>query len=83
VIAGNETTTKMLGNARVLLARHPDQRAWLVANPARIADAVEGRVALEEVLPRMPEYAIDESKLVRVHSANVRGYAQVPLRVRG
>jgi len=43
---------------------------------------LEGRVALEEVLPRMPEYVIDESKLVRVHSANVRGYAQVPLRVR-
>ena len=42
---------------------------------------LEGRVALEEVLPRMPEYVIDESKLVRVHSANVRGYAQVPLRV--
>jgi cytochrome P450 len=41
VIAGNETTTKMLGNAMVLLHRHPDQRAWLVANPNRIADAVE------------------------------------------
>jgi hypothetical protein len=163
VIAGNETTTKMLGNAMVLLARHPDQRAWLVANPARIPDAVEevvrfdnssqmlarllmrdvtlhgrtmpagkkvllligsanrderaiarpnefdvrrapqphlafgygihvclgaalarleGRVALEEVLPRIPEYVIDESKLVRVHSANVRGYARVPLRIR-
>jgi hypothetical protein len=43
---------------------------------------LEGHVALEEVLPRMPEYVIDESKLVRVHSANVRGYARVPLRVR-
>jgi cytochrome P450 len=161
VIAGNETTTKMLGNAMTLLARHPDQRAWLVANPAGIAGAVEevvrydnstqmlarvltrdvalhdvtmpagkkvllligaanrderaierpdqfdvrrresahlafghgihvclgaslarleGRVALEEVLPRMPDYAIDIAGLVRVHSPNVRGYAQVPLR---
>jgi cytochrome P450 len=41
---------------------------------------LECRVALEEVLPRMPAYVIDESKLVRVHSANVRGYAQVPIR---
>jgi cytochrome P450 len=41
VIAGNETTTKMLGNAMTLLARHPDQRAWLVANPAGIPGAVE------------------------------------------
>jgi hypothetical protein len=38
--------------------------------------------SLEEVLPRMPEYLIDESKPVRVHSANVRGYAQVPMRIR-
>ena len=161
VIAGNETTTKMLGNAMTLLARHPDQRAWLVANPAGIAGAVEevvrydnstqmlarvltrdvtlhdvtmpagkkvllligsanrderaierpdqfdvrrresahlafghgihvclgaslarleGRVALEEVLPRMPDYAIDVAGLVRVHSPNVRGFAHVPLR---
>src|SRR5262245_2147565 len=160
VIAGNETTTKMLGNAMVLLARHPDQRAWLVANLGRVAGAVEevtrydnssqmlarvltrdvslhgttmrsgkkvlllvgsanrderaiecpdefdvrreqshlafghglhvclgaslarleGRVALEEVLPRMPDYTVDTSGLVRVHSANVRGYSQVPIR---
>jgi hypothetical protein len=161
VIAGNETTTKMLGNAILLLARHPDQRAFLLAHPERIPDAVEevvrydnssqmlarllmrdvsmhgktmpagkkvllligsanrdervfdradafdvrrpakaslafgygihvclgaslarleGRVALEEALPRMPEYVVDETKLVRVHSANVRGYAHVPVR---
>lgn len=161
VIAGNETTTKMLGNAVVLLCRHPDQRALLVAEPRRIADAVEevvrydnstqmlartlardvtlhgqamragqrllllvgsanrderaieradvfdlrrppvahlafgigihvclgaslarleGRVALEEVHRRMPDYAVDEAGLVRVHSANVRGYSTVPVR---
>jgi cytochrome P450 len=160
VIAGNETTTKMLGNAMVLLQRHPDQRAWLVANPGGLAGAVEevvrydnstqmlarvltrdvslhgttmqagrklllligsanrderaierpdefdvrrepshlafghglhvclgaslarleGRVALEEVLPRMPDYAVDPAGLVRVHSANVRGYSHVPMR---
>ena len=161
VIAGNETTTKMLGNAIVLLGRHPDQRAWLHAHPDRIADAVEevvrydnstqmlarllmrdvplhgktmpkgrkvlllvgsanrderalarpnafdvrraqqphmafgygvhvclgaslarleGRVALEEVLPRLGDYDVDTAQLVRVHSANVRGYAHVPIR---
>ena len=160
VIAGNETTTKMLGNAIVLLDRHPDQRAWLVANPGAITGAVEevvrydnstqmlarvltrdvplhgttmqggkklvlligsanrderaferpdefdvrrapshlafghglhvclgaslarleGRVALEEVLPRMPDYAVETPGLVRVHSPNVRGYSQVPIR---
>jgi len=39
--AGNETVTKLLGNAVVLLARHPDQRARLIADPAVIPNAVE------------------------------------------
>lgn len=39
--AGNETVTKLLGNAMVLLHRNPEQRAKLVANPGLIADAVE------------------------------------------
>lgn len=39
--AGNETVTKLLGNAVVLLARHPDQRRRLVADPSRIPAAVE------------------------------------------
>jgi cytochrome P450 len=161
VIAGNETTTKLLGNALVLLARHADQRTWLREHPDRLADAVEevvrfdnstqmlarlltrdvalhgrtmpagkkvllligsanrderefdrpeafdvrrvphphigfgfgihvclgaslarleGRVALEELLPRLGDYVVDEAGLVRVHSANVRGYAHVPVR---
>ncbi len=39
--AGNETVTKLLGNAIVLLARHPEQRRALGADPARIPAAVE------------------------------------------
>lgn len=39
--AGNETTTKLLGNAVVLFARHPDQYALVRADPARIPGAVE------------------------------------------
>lgn len=160
VIAGNETTTKMLGNAVTLLARHPDQRRLLAADPGKIPDAIEevlrfdnstqmlartltrdvvlhgctmergarlllllgsgnrderiferpdefdirrtsrphlafgygmhvclgaslarleGRVALEELHARAPEYTIDTRGLVRVHSPNVRGYARVPV----
>jgi cytochrome P450 len=41
---------------------------------------LEARVALEEVLQRLPDYEIDESGLVRVHSTNVRGFASVPMR---
>ena len=39
--AGNETVTKLLGNAVVLLARHPDQRRRLVAEPRRLPGAIE------------------------------------------
>lgn len=41
VIAGHETTTKLVANAVELLSRHPAQRAALVADPSRSAQAVE------------------------------------------
>ncbi|MBM3673913.1 MAG: cytochrome P450 [Actinobacteria bacterium] len=41
IIAGNETTTKLLGNALYWLAEHPDQRALLQADLAAIPPAVE------------------------------------------
>jgi len=160
VIAGNETTTKLLGNATYWLWRHPDQRAlvrsdaslipsWVeetlrfdgstqllarsirgdltlhgqkvhdgeraviligaanrdervFANPdvydiRRDASAhlafgkgthfcmgaslarLEGRIALEEVQRRFPDFEIDPAGLVRVHSINVRGFASMPI----
>jgi cytochrome P450 len=39
--AGNETVTKLLGNAVVLFARHPAVRADIARHPERIPDAVE------------------------------------------
>jgi cytochrome P450 len=41
VVAGNETTTKLLGNAWYWGWRHPDQRAKPFDEPARVADWVE------------------------------------------
>ncbi|MCZ7525491.1 MAG: cytochrome P450 [Acidimicrobiia bacterium] len=41
VIAGNETTTKLLGNIAFQLDRHPDQRAELVEDPSLVPSAVE------------------------------------------
>ncbi len=161
IIAGNETTTKLLGNCLLAMQRFPSERAKVLANPARIPDAIEEilryegstqvmartltadvtlhgesvpdgdkvllllgsgnrdervwdrpdafdidrawpthhlafghgihvclgaalarlemRVSLEEFLPRHPRYEIDESRLVRVHSGNVRGYSRMPI----
>jgi cytochrome P450 len=39
--AGNETVTKLLANAAVLLARHPAEYAKILANPQLISNAVE------------------------------------------
>src|SRR6478672_1820609 len=41
VIAGNETTTKLIGNALYWLWRFPDQRTLLLDDPARVPGAVE------------------------------------------
>ena len=41
VVAGNETTTKLLGNAVYWAWRYPDQRAKPFDEPARIPDWVE------------------------------------------
>ncbi len=41
IAAGTETTTNLVGNAALVLAAHPSQRAALVADPSLIAGAVE------------------------------------------
>jgi cytochrome P450 len=46
-IAGNETTTKLIGNMTVTLARNPEARAQCVADPSLIAKAVEETMRME------------------------------------
>jgi cytochrome P450 len=41
IIAGNETTTKLLGNCLLALQRFPRERAKVLADRARLPDAVE------------------------------------------
>ena len=41
---------------------------------------LEARVALEELLARLPDFAVALAGLTRVHSGNVRGYSVVPIR---
>lgn len=41
IVAGNETTTKLLGNMVYWLARNPEERSKVVADPGRIPDWVE------------------------------------------
>ncbi len=62
VVAGNETTTKLLGNAWYWGWRNPDQRAKALADPVRVPDWVE------ETL----RYDTSTQMLVRVTSQPVR-----------
>lgn len=46
-IAGNETTTKLIGNITYRLWEHPEQRQMVIDDPKRIADAVEETLRLD------------------------------------
>ena len=43
---------------------------------------LEGRILLEEVLARMPSYAVQEPGVVRLRSEFFRGFAKLPLQAR-
>lgn len=49
--AGTETVMRLLGNAAVLLARHPEQRADLAADPEAIPNAIEELLRYEPPSP--------------------------------
>ncbi len=161
IIAGHETTTKMVANVMELLSRHPHQKAAVIADPALVPGTIEevlryhnstqymhrtatrdfeihgqrmregdsvllvigaanhderefgptaeefdifrrpdrhlgfgygahfclgaalarmeGKVAIEEVLRRIPDYEVDHDAKVRFHSSNVTGWRSLPV----
>jgi cytochrome P450 len=161
VIAGHETTTKMVANSVELLSRHPEQRDMLVGDLSLVPGAVEevlrfhnstqymhrtvtrdierhgqtlhagdsvllhigaanhderefgptaqrfdilrrperhlafgygahfclgaalarmeGKVALEQIHRRIPDYVVDHDAKVRFHSSNVTGWTNLPI----
>lgn len=61
IVAGNDTTTNLIANGAVLLARHPEQRRRLAADPSLIPNAVEEMLRYEspaQVLPRRTTEAV-------------------------
>ena len=55
-LAGSETTARLLGWAAVLLTRHPDERAKLLADRALIPNAVEELLRYEPPSPIQSRY---------------------------
>jgi cytochrome P450 len=60
---------------RILSFGH-GQHMCLGAHVARL----EGRVLLEEVLRRLPDYEVDEARAVRLRSEFFRGFGRLPIR---
>jgi cytochrome P450 len=61
--AGTETVMRLLGNAAVLLAGYPDQRADLVAEPEVIPNAVEELLRFEPPSPVQGRYTLRDVEL--------------------
>ncbi len=62
VVGGNDTTTNLIANGLVLLARHPDARAALRDDEALIPGAVEEMLRIEaptQALPRIATRAFE------------------------
>lgn len=82
VIAGHETTTKLVANAVELLSRHPAQRDAIVADPGLVPNAVEEvlrfhsstqymhRVATRDVEIHGERIAAGDSVLLHIGAAN-------------
>jgi cytochrome P450 len=41
---------------------------------------LQGRVALDELLKRWPNWAVDYDRAQKAHTASVRGWAKLPIR---
>jgi cytochrome P450 len=57
IVAGNDTTTSLIGNGAVLLAEHPDQLRLLAREPGRIPAAVEEMLRYESPAQALPRRA--------------------------
>jgi len=54
IVAGNDTTTSLIGNGAVLLANHPDQKKLLAEDPSKIPNAVEEMLRVEPPAQSLP-----------------------------
>ena len=75
-LAGSETTARLLGWGAVLLARHPDQRAKLVATPELVPNAVEELLRYEAPSPIQARFVTRD---VEWHGQTVPKYSKLAM----
>jgi hypothetical protein len=76
VVGGNDTTTNLIANGAVLLARHPDQRAELIRDPALIPAAVEEMLRYDSPTQALPRRATRD---IELHGRVIRKGEEVSL----
>lgn len=74
--AGTETVAKLLGNAAVILAAHPDQRAQMAADPQLVPAAVEELLRYE---PPSPVNGRWTTRSVHLHGTTIPADSKVLL----
>jgi cytochrome P450 len=75
-VAGNETVARLLGWASIVLARYPDQRAKLVANPHLIPNSIEELLRFEAPSPVQGRYT---TKSVTLHGKEIPKGSRIAL----
>ena len=80
LIAGNETTTKLIGNALFWLEAFPHQRARLLADPSLIPAAVEETLRFDTSTQALAR-VLDARRRAPRHHAARRRQGPAPLRV--
>lgn len=76
ILAGTDTVTNLIGNGLVLLARHPEARARLVADPSAIPAAVEEMLRFESPVQSLARRTMRE---VVLHGVRIEEGAEVRL----
>ena len=75
-IAGSETTARLLGWMAVLLSRHPEQRAKLVADPSLSTNAIDELLRYEAPSPINARFT---TKDVEWHGIKVPAYSKLAM----
>jgi cytochrome P450 len=63
LVAGNETTTNLIGNGMVALLRHPSEWERLVANPSLIPNAVEEMLRYDSPAQALVRVVMEDTEL--------------------